>query len=324
MIGLALGQESILYIIIFFCAFMGLQAFLGLGKQAAIEVKAANGRIKMMEADGATQGSVLEQMRKDRGIRDDANFASKLTYKINQMVVQSGLKIGAFGIYKYMSGAAIVAGPLLYVAKQSATWGVIGILAGLILPLAFVNMTAKRRRAKVVAQLPEALDVIIRSLGAGHPVPVAMALVAKEMPDPIGSEFGIVSDEISFGSQMTSAIQRLAERTGHPDFELFSAIVRLQERTGGNLVQLLRANSGTIRARQKMRLKIRAASAEGRASALILNCAPIIVFLLVNFLSPDFYGSVSDNPIVPKTFIGVTIWMIIGNIFMRKMINFKI
>jgi len=151
-----------------------------------------------------------------------------------------------------------------------------------------------------------------------------MALVAKEMPDPIGSEFGIVSDEISFGSQMTSAIQRLAERTGHPDFELFSAIVRLQERTGGNLVQLLRANSGTIRARQKMRLKIRAASAEGRASALILNCAPIIVFLLVNFLSPDFYGSVSDNPIVPKTFIGVTVWMIIGNIFMRKMINFKI
>jgi len=300
MIGLALGQESILYLIIFFCAFMGLQAFLSLGKQAAIEVKAANGRIKMMDADGATQGSVLEQMRKDRGIRDDANFASKLTYKINQMVVQSGLKIGAFGIYKYMSGAAIVAGPLLYIAKQSAAWGVIGI------------------------QLPEALDVIIRSLGAGHPVPVAMALVAKEMPDPIGSEFGIVSDEISFGSQMTSAIQRLAERTGHPDFELFSAIVRLQERTGGNLVQLLRANAGTIRARQKMRLKIRAASAEGRASAMILNIAPIAVFLLVNFLSPDFYGNVSDNPIVPKTFIGVTVWMIVGNIFMRKMINFKI
>ena len=185
-------------------------------------------------------------------------------------------------------------------------------------------MTAKRRRAEAVTQLPEALDVIVRSLGAGHPVPVAMALVAKEMPDPIGSEFGMVSDEIAFGSQLTNAVQRFAERIGHPDFDLFAAMIRLQERTGGNLAQLLRANSDTIRGRQKMRLKIKAASAEGRTSAMILNLAPIAVFMLVNLLSPDFYGNVSDEPIVKKTFMAVTVWMFIGNLFMRKMINFKI
>lgn len=303
---------------------MGLQAFMGLGKQASIKVKATNDRIRRMEAENANQMTVLEQMRKDRGISEDGHLGDTITAKINHMVVQSGLKLGANGIYKYMALGAVVTPLVLIVIKKPLLWSFGGFIGGLILPLLFVHMAAKRRRAKAVTQLPEALDVIVRSLGAGHPVPVAMALVAKEMPDPIGSEFGMVSDEIAFGSQMTNAIQRLAERTGHPDFELFAAMIRLQERTGGNLAQLLRANSDTIRARQKMRLKIRAASAEGRTSAMILNIAPIAIFILVNFLSPDFYGSVDGNPLVKKTFIGVTIWMVIGNLVMRKMINFKI
>jgi len=321
---MSFGQESILYIIIFLCGFMGLQAAMGLGRQATVKVKVVNDRMKRMNDDAASQMTVLEQMRKDRGIRDDDSFTNKVSYHINQMVVRSGLKLGAFGIYKYMLLAAVILASTLYITKGTIGWAAGGFLGGLILPLGFVHMVAKRRQAKAVMQLPEALDVIVRSLGAGHPVPVAMALVAKEMPDPIGSEFGMVSDEIAFGSQLTNAVQRLAERVGHADFDLFAAMIRLQERTGGNLVQLLRANSDTIRARQKMRLKIKAASAEGRTSAMILNVAPIAVFLLVNLLSPDFYGSVSDNPLVKKTFTGVIIWMAIGNIFMRKMINFKI
>jgi len=175
-----------------------------------------------------------------------------------------------------------------------------------------------------VVQLPEALDVIVRSLSAGHPVPVAMGLVAREMSDPIGSEFGIASDEVSFGSNISTAIQRLADRIGHDDFELFSAMIRLQERTGGNLAELLRANAKTIRERQKMRLRIKACSAEGRMSAYILNVAPIALFFLIRLTSPDFYGDVSDSPLLKPAFIGVVIWMLIGNLVMRKMINFRI
>jgi len=321
---MAFGQETILYVVIFFCAFMGLQAMLGLGKQASIKVKATNERMRRIENNDPSQMTVLEQMRHDRGINANGHFANPITRRINQMVVQSGLKLGLLGIYKYMVLAAIILTPTAWILKKSILWGGFGFTGGLLLPLFFVHITAKRRRAKAVSQLPEALDIIVRSLGAGHPVPVSMDLVAKEMPDPIGSEFGMVSDEISFGSHMTSAIQRLAERTGHPDFDLFAAMIRLQERTGGNLAQLLRANSDTIRARQKMRLKIKAASAEGRMSAMILNVAPLAVFLLVNLLSPGFYGDVEGNPVVKQTFIGVMIWMGIGNLFMRKMINFKI
>ena len=101
-------------------------------------------------------------------------------------------------------------------------------------------------------------------------------------------------------------------------------MIRLQEKTGGNLAELLQSNSETIRSRQRMRLKIRAASSEGRASALILNAAPIGLFLMIKLVAPDFYGDVGDNPILQNAFIGIIIWMIIGNLVMRRMINFKI
>ena len=101
-------------------------------------------------------------------------------------------------------------------------------------------------------------------------------------------------------------------------------MIRLQERTGGNLVELLTSNAKTIRDRQRMRLKIKAASAEGRMSALILNVAPLLLFVGIKKFAPGFYGDVEDSPALTYTLWGVVIWMIIGNLVMRKMINFKI
>jgi len=317
-----LTPQLLIYLLVFCGGFLALQAIIGGGRQAAIRVKLANDRLRRMQKD-ESQTEVLTQMRKDRSLNAEGELKGALIW-LNQLVLHSGLPLGTYGIYIALPVFSLSLAVTLFLLKGTLLWAGIGAAIGFVLPIFILRFLVKRRRHKAVTQLPEALDVIVRSLAAGHPVPVAMALVAKEMPDPIGSEFGMVSDEIAFGSQLTNAVQRLAERVGHADFDLFAAMIRLQERTGGNLVQLLRANSDTIRARQKMRLKIKAASAEGRTSAMILNVAPIAVFLLVNLLSPDFYGSVSDNPLVKKTFTGVIIWMAIGNIFMRKMINFKI
>jgi len=151
-----------------------------------------------------------------------------------------------------------------------------------------------------------------------------LSVVAKELPDPIGSEFGMACDEISFGGRVSTALQRIADRVGHDDFDLFAAMIRLQEKTGGNLAELLGRSAATIRARQRMRLKIRAASSEGRVSAVILNMAPIGMFLMVKAISPDFYSDVEDNPLLTKAFMGVAVWMFLGNLVMRRMINFKI
>jgi len=232
--------------------------------------------------------------------------------------------LGTYGIYIALPVFSLSLAVTLFLLKSTLLWAGIGAAIGFVLPIFILRFLVKRRRHKAVTQLPEALDVIVRSLAAGHPVPVAMALVGREMPDPIGSEFGVASDEVSFGANMSAAIQRLADRIGHDDFELFSAMIRLQERTGGNLAELLRSNAKTIRDRQKMRLKIKAASAEGRMSAMILNLAPIFMFMMIQWMSPDFYGDVEDNPIMTYALWGIVIWMGTGNLVMRRMINFKI
>ncbi len=306
-----------------FCGgFLALQAFMGAGRQAAVKVKMANDRLRRMQTE-ETQADVVAKIRKSRSLTESGDLKGALIW-LNNLVLQSGLRLGANNIYYILAGMAVSLGLMLFLLKGTLIWVGIGAISGLIIPILGLKFLVKRRRNKAVSQLPEALDVIVRSLSAGHPVPVAMALVAREMSDPIGSEFGIASDEVSFGSKVSTAIQRLSDRIGHDDFELFSAMIRLQERTGGNLAELLRANAKTTRDRQKMRLRIKACSAEGRMSAMILNIAPIALFMLIKFTSPDFYGDVSDSDLIKPAFIGVAIWMTIGNLVMRKMINFRI
>lgn len=312
----------LIYLMVFCGGFLALQAFMGAGRQAAVKVKMANDRLRRMQTE-ETQADVVAKIRKSRSLTETGDLKGALIW-LNNLVLQSGLPLGANKIYYILSGMMVSFGLMLLLVKGTLFWAATGVVLGLILPILGLKFLVNRRRNKAVTQLPEALDVIVRSLSAGHPVPVAMALVAREMSDPIGSEFGIASDEVSFGSKVSTAIQRLADRIGHDDFELFSAMIRLQERTGGNLAELLRANAKTTRDRQKMRLRIKACSAEGRMSAMILNIAPIALFMLIKFTSPDFYGDVSDSDLIKPAFIGVAIWMTIGNLVMRKMINFRI
>ncbi|MEP3655782.1 MAG: type II secretion system F family protein [Litorimonas sp.] len=316
------GQKFVIYGLIFAAAVLFLQAIIGLGKQASKRVHLANDRLRRV-AKADSEGEALGRLRRARSMTSDGHLAG-LNARVAQLVMQSGLPLGPYGFYFASLGMAASIGITGFFVQGTPIGAAIGFSIGAIFPALAISFLVKRRQKKAVSQLPDALDVIIRSLAAGHPVPVAMALVAREMPDPIGSEFGIASDEVSFGSTISAAVQKMSDRIGHEDFELFSAMIRLQERTGGNLAELLRSNAKTIRDRQKMRLKIKAASAEGRMSALILNAAPLILFISVNKMSPDFYGEVKGNPIVTYTLWGVVVWMGLGNLVMRRMINFKI
>lgn len=319
---MSLTPQILIYALFFCAGFLALQTMIGFGKQATVAVKHVNSRLRQMNKIDS-QTAVLAKMKRSRGLTD-GDHLKQFSEWMSQAVIQSGLPLGRYGIYYLMVVKVIIFALFLGLTKESWTWACVGGLAGLALPIIGLKFLVARRRNKAVQQLPEALDVIIRSLGAGHPVPVAMSLVAREMPDPIGSEFGLASDEVAFGSTIPAAIQRLSDRIGHEDFELFSAMIRLQEKTGGNLAELLASNAKTIRDRQRMRLRIKAASAEGRMSALILNAAPLLMFLGISNFAPDFYGDVEHSPILKYSLWGVVIWMAIGNLVMRKMINFKI
>jgi tight adherence protein B len=199
-----------------------------------------------------------------------------------------------------------------------------GLVTGVKLPFGFLLFMRKRRHSKFAAQFPDAMDIIVRSLRAGHPVPVAVALVAQEMPDPIGTEFGIAADEITYGADVETAMRNLYFRVGQEDLPLFVTAVSIQGSTGGNLSEILENLSRVIRERFKMRRKIKALAAEGKFSALFLSGLPIAIFFLLNLVAPDFYASVWNQGLT-KMGLGIAgSWMIFGNVVMYKMCNFRI
>jgi tight adherence protein B len=182
----------------------------------------------------------------------------------------------------------------------------------------------RRRHKKFGSQFPDALDIIVRSLRAGHPVPVAIAMVGREMPDPVGTEFGTASDEITYGADLETAMRNLYFRVGQQDLPLFVTAVAIQSSTGGRLSEILEDLSGVIRLRFKLRRKVKALAAEGKFSALILSVVPLLLFMILNAVAPDFYRSVWHHDATKVGLAAAGVWMIFGNLVMFRMVNFKI
>lgn len=301
--------------------FMAIQSVLGLVSNAQTQ-RIVNRRLQFKERY-ATHNEAMVELRKSRGLDREGNLAMSLLW-LNQLIVRSGLKFAPVK-WAAMSAAGSLVPAALAFAYAGGIWVAVPVYMVFLLvaPLVVIKHVARQRAKKMASQLPDALQIVCRSLEAGHPVATAVSLVAREMPDPIGTEFGMTADEVSYGMSLTNAVQRMAERAGDPDVELFAATVRLQEKTGGNLTELLKSNTDTIRGRQTMRLKVQAASSEGRTSAMILTSAPFMVMGAIHMLRPEFYGNVISDPLIQYGFAGLLVWMIIGNIVMNKMINFK-
>ncbi len=285
--------------------------------------KNINRRLKVMDTK-TDRESVLVQLRRERGLTASGDYRLPLV-KFNQLLLQSGVKLG-------LSKLAMIAGLL---AAGGVTFGFIfdgnpihalffGAFAGVALPILGLKFRRGTRQKKFATQFPDAIDIITRSLRAGHPVPVAIGMVGREMPDPVGTEFGIVTDEITYGADLETAMRSLFYRVGSDDLPLFVTAVAIQGSTGGNLGEILANLSRVIRERFKMRRKIKSLASEGRASALILSSLPFGMFAIIYFLVPNFYGDVWHEPL---TKIGLTLagcWMGIGNFIMYRMVNFKI
>jgi tight adherence protein B len=278
----------------------------------------------MLSKDRVDRESVLVELRRERGLTSGGNYRLNFV-ALNRLILQSGLTIGftRFAVLLGL-GSALAFGAVMLFRHDIFEAGAAGLFSATLLPLMVLRWLRSRRQGKFAAQFPDALDIIVRSLRAGHPVPVAINMVGREMRDPIGSEFGMVTDEITYGADLETAMRNLYARIGSDDLPLFVTAVAIQGSTGGNLGEILQNLSGVIRERFKMRRKIRALAAEGRASAMILSALPIGMFFIILWLVPDFYGSVWDIPLTKELVGGATVWMAVGNLVMFRMVNFKI
>jgi tight adherence protein B len=282
-----------------------------------------NRRLRLMK-DKPDRESILVQLRRERGLTGAGGY--RLPFLgINQLVLQSGLTLGFGRLVAILATSALAAFAAILVLRGDVLEAVIAAtVAGLVIPYLALRYLRARRQKKFGAQFPDALDIIVRSLRAGHPVPIAITMVAREMSDPIGSEFGMVSDEITYGADLESALRNLYFRVGTDDLPLFVTAVAIQGSTGGNLGEILENLSSVIRQRFKMRRKIRALAAEGRASALILSSLPIGLFLVIQLVAPNFYGSVWHESATTTTLMIAGAWMAVGNFIMYRMVNFRI
>jgi tight adherence protein B len=187
----------------------------------------------------------------------------------------------------------------------------------------WVNRLRTNRLKKLEEQLPLALDVVVRAIRAGHPVVAAVQLAAEELGDPIGSEFGLIVDEYTYGSDLKAALLNFARRTGSSDAHFFAVSVGIQAETGGNLALILEGLASVIRARRALTKKVRALSSEGRASAMVLTALPVFLVSFLMLTQPHYYIDKFSDPLFWTITTAVLSIYVVGWLIINRIINFK-
>jgi len=277
-----------------------------------------------VKAHNSDQLSALAALRRSRGLTADGLYDLPFA-SFNRLVMQSGSSVPVRRLLLFMAAMGLAIGSLTYVLMKAFVAGVAAaVLSGLVLPVAVLVRLRTNRIKKFEAQLPEAIDIIVRSLKAGHPLPVAISMVGREMQDPIGTEFGIAADEMTYGLDLETAMSNMRARAGQSDLSFLVVAVSIQSKTGGNLAEILSNLSGMVRARARMRSKVRSLSAEGRFSAIALSVIPLMLATIINLTAPSYFTDVKDDPLFwPAVYLGFGMWAM-GIFIMRRMVNFKV
>lgn len=277
---------------------------------------------RLEESKGAqTRVEELNALRaRDRLL--DSDF--RLVRRFNEFLAQTGLDLD--GRMSFLILAAL--STLLFFA-----WGMAigrGFLAlafavttALGFFVTFLRIARQRRLARFAELLPDTIDVIVRAVRVGYPLPAAFELVAREMQEPVASEFAKTADEIAFGQDLRTAVDNLFRRVGQDDLLFLILAIKVQSQTGGSLADILARLSRLLRNRTKLALKIRALSADGRISAVVLSVMPFLLFAAIALISPGYFGEIRDDPIIGPALIYGALSLAIGNFVMYRMVNFR-
>jgi tight adherence protein B len=297
--------------------------------------KAINLRLQMI-GRGRSHGDTMNLLRRADSTVPQGLPApiEALARKFERMLMQAQLTIptGRLMLLILIAPVAIFLALVMFIAatNMGLSFGrmlMCAVFAGAFgagLPLMFINFRATRTRKKMQEQFPVALDVFVRGLRAGHPIAAALDLLTVEMPDPIGTQFGLVVDEVTYGAELRDALQSMAERWDLDDMRMFVVSLSVQNETGGNLAEILENLSKVIRERQSMYLKVRALSSEGRMTAMMLTILPVFTFIALFLLNARFFLDVANDPWFVPGFVFLLVLYLIGFITIRKMVDLKV
>jgi len=329
---MAIDPTYLLYGLVFLAVLLLIEGCYYLFVETTLAKRRKNRRIAMLEA-GMEGREVLQLLRRQQP-RGAANPLLQPIAYLEQLIAQSGMQVPL----RRVLGAMLVVAVVVALGLQGALalgrlpsplaplhfQALIALLAGLSLPPLYLSHRAAARKRKFGEQLPDALDIMVRSLRAGHPINAAMGLVAKEMSDPMGTEFGIVVDEMTYGMEMDEALENLSDRVQVEDFNYVVMSIGIQRETGGNLAGVLAGLSHVIRERARMFLKVRALSSEGRISALVLCVLPFAVGGLIFAGNPGYYTKVVGDPMFLPLFSLAFVNLLLGIFMIYRMVNFRV
>ena len=316
-----MNDISLILVLSFIAAALATQGLYWIGWRSHRAQSSIKRRLALSKEGGGTMHGAPNALRDERGL---AEFESPRLRRYNDFLAQTGLRFDRnlllLSTFTLNALLFVVLGLIFgYHAWSFMTAMVFAVLCIVL----FFKIVRQRRIGRFAELLPDSIDVIVRGLRASYPLPAALDLVAKEMPDPVGTEFRLTSDEISFGQDIRAAIDNLYRRVGQEDLLFLIMAVNVQSQTGGNLAEILSSLSRLLRNRAKVKMKVRALSADGRMSAVVLSLIPFILFGLIALISPSYFGEVRDHPLVVPALIYATISLVLGNIVMYRMVNFK-
>jgi len=322
---MVISAEPLIYGLIFIAVLVLVEGiYLTIfGKSISLNNR-VNRRLEMLEK-GAGREQVLEQLRKEMGqhmksrsipiysILAEKAQKANIAFTPSQLIIMMGvLAVIAFVGLTVGTGASL---PIR--AAISVAMGIGGVYV-------WINNKAKKRLSMIEEQLPDAVELMVRSLRVGHPFSSALSIVAKEAPDPLASEMGVISDEAAYGRDVGEALKAMAERLDMQDLRFLAVAVTIQQQSGGNLAEILHGLAKVIRSRFKLFRRVKAITAEAKWSGMFLSIFPLAALVGINVISPNYYDEVKETAAFIPACLVVAGFLVVNVFVMRSLVNIKV
>ncbi|PRY76961.1 tight adherence protein B [Yoonia maritima] len=320
-----ISAAPIIYILIFVAVVAMVQGvyLVIFGKSISMDGK-VNRRLEMLDKGGSRE-QVLEQLRKEmtqhmrsQSIPIYSILASK-AQKANIVFTPPQLLI-------LMGVISVVAFLMLTVLTQlgGPVRVAVAVLMGVVGVYVWISRKAKKRMTMIGEQLPEAVELMVRSLRVGHPFSNSLQIVSNEIADPLGTEFGMISDEAAYGRDMGETLKAMAERLDNQDMRFLAVAVTIQQTSGGNLAEILDGLAKVIRARFRLFRRVSAITAEAKWSGNLLSAFPLLALVLITLVKPDYFDEVMESSFfIPACFV-IAGFLILNIVVMRSLVDIKV
>ena len=320
-----MSAEPIIYGLIFIGVLVLVEGIylVAFGKSISLNSR-VNRRLEMLEK-GTRREEVLDKLRKEMEQHMSAR-SIPLYSLLSEKAQRAAIAFTPQQLIMIMVGVSVMAfmGLTIGTDTQPAVRGLMSVAIGVGGVYMWVNMKANKRMGMIEEQLPDAVELMVRSLRVGHPFTNAISIVSKEIQDPLASEFGVIADESAYGRDVGEALKDMAERLDMQDLRFLAVAVTIQQQSGGNLAEILAGLAKVIRARFRLFRRVKAITAEAKWSGKFLSAFPLLALLVIQLGDPHYYDEVRDHALfIPACFV-VGIMLAVNLIVMRKLTDIKV